>query len=752
MSTMLSAAARVRKFLAAAFGLRALACVFVLLAQPLHSLAQETDETNAAKVDAPTWGNMDQVMGGTSRKTPDGSILSPQGLYVIVFAADLYTKALAANPTQPDQALTLYFGWLLDQPGVAGLVFSAPWSSLNPNDPSDTTVIDSTATCPGTSTYNPAAVYVWNFLDDAFCAIETWNTNNKTAPPKTLQLIVNPGFNSPAWLFDHLSTCDFVFATPLKLPSTNPSGCGYTNVFLATESGTPTALPLPLPWNSTYKTDWQTFLEKLDDHIKSQKADSYVVSIAVAGPTASSAEMILPNSASDITSSYRALSGTANAAWNCLLANHYGAMPISGASYLNSDRAFIEEWAEAIDMYGKVFKGITLVATTGNGLPDFSNEAGGSVPACALGVSAPIPSTTSAPQAFLADCDAPPSPALRRMDCVAETAILAYFAEPSVGGPNAKATEEDALAAGDDLDGSLLTLSNASVKWLSQLTAGGLAPVTGNPMTPKSMPVMSRMLGGLQFAKSPSLAKNTAFEGCPYRACQSCIVVSSPPICVPPIGINCAPESGTDCTPLSSTGAPVEQALLNVLREYFAGTSGPGTRIFDASLTVKNNTALSVSNAPMNYLQVWDSDIQYAAGYGGCPVQDLMTSPPTACSAYTPPGSMPKVCISPLECGLGAQGLLAAAGANIPTTDPVLLPLFGYNNGLSRVCSCKLPYVPRGAFDGDDVCVSTTDQSDAATENANYAEHYSDNETKTSKSVPWERMSGVRRTWAITFA
>src|ERR1700733_12672180 len=96
MSTMLSAAARVRKFVAAAFGLRALACVFVLL-------AQETDETNAAKVDATTWGNMDQVMGGTSRKMPDGLILSPQGLYVIVFAAALYTKALAANPTQPDQ-------------------------------------------------------------------------------------------------------------------------------------------------------------------------------------------------------------------------------------------------------------------------------------------------------------------------------------------------------------------------------------------------------------------------------------------------------------------------------------------------------------------------------------------------------------------------------------------------------------------------------------------------------------------------
>lgn len=50
----------------------------------------------------------------------------------------------------------------------------------------------------------------------------------------------------------------------------------------------------------------------------------------------------------------------------------------SDSDYTNSDRAFIEEWAAAIDMYGAIFTGVALVVTTGagsrvrgrNGLPE----------------------------------------------------------------------------------------------------------------------------------------------------------------------------------------------------------------------------------------------------------------------------------------------------------------------------------------------------------------------------------------------
>ena len=88
------------------------------------------------------------------------------------------------------------------------------------------------------------------------------------------------------------------------------------------------------------------------------------------------------------------------------------------AAYQNSDQAFIDEWDAAIDMFGQIFSGVTLVATTGNGLPNFNN------------------SNYSIPAGFGADC---PNP---NMDCAAETTILSYFMEPTVGGANAKATPD----------------------------------------------------------------------------------------------------------------------------------------------------------------------------------------------------------------------------------------------------------------------------------------------------------------------
>ena len=105
--------------------------------------------------------------------------------------------------------------------------------------------------------------------------------------------------------------------------------------------------------------------------------------------------------------------------WVQLLAFHYAGMP----AYQSSDQAFIDEWNAAIDMYGQVFSGVTLVATTGNGLPNFS---GGGF---------------TVPPVFLADCSSP------NMDCAAETTILSHFMDPTVGGANAKATQTSGMEA-----------------------------------------------------------------------------------------------------------------------------------------------------------------------------------------------------------------------------------------------------------------------------------------------------------------
>jgi hypothetical protein len=287
------------------------------------------------------------------------------------------------------------------------------------------------------------------------------------------------------------------------------------------------------------------------------------------------------------------------------------------------------------------------------------------------------------------------------------------------------------------------------VKWLSQTTAGGLAAVfDNNPATPGSQPVMSRMLGGLQFSTFPSDLETpgrTANEGCPYLGCTGCLVTfpKGVQVCVAatlscaaastcdPSPPSCAPSSSSgSCTPLSSTNAPVEQALLNVFQMYFAGTTA--TKAFAAPGTITNN-ATTVSGAPMHYLQIWYPDIDYAAGFGSCPRQYLMTSTPTTCSGFTPPASMPKVPVSPLANALNAQLLIGLAGNNIPTT-PGASPPFGYNNGSDRPCTCKSPYVERHALDGDLVCVPKLHKKWAADENAEYKKHYSINETI---SVPY---------------
>jgi hypothetical protein len=260
-------------------------------------------------------------------------------------------------------------------------------------------------------------------------------------------------------MLDELFSCNPLFESfrPVDL-----IGCGKVTFTNFSEKGDGNVLPLP--WNSTYQAAWKTFLQALGKKYNDRTA---LVAIAVAGPTAASAEMILPNDNNPSNPNtpnqmqFVPYGGTVispNQMWTDLLQFSY-ADPV----FLGTDQAFIDSWEQAIDTYQGIFSGLTLVVTTGNGLPNLSTTG-------------PFTPPTT-PINFANDCASNPN-----MDCQAETTILEYFAEPV--GPNAKATQTSGLEASHEGGGDL---GIVGVRFLSQQTA-----TISNP------PSTSQVLGGAQ--------------------------------------------------------------------------------------------------------------------------------------------------------------------------------------------------------------------------------------------------------------
>jgi hypothetical protein len=396
--------------------------------------------------------------------------------------------------------------------------------------------------------------------------------------PKTIQLIVTPGFQTPQWLLSQIPSCDGLFQSPSQTP---PSTCGKATFMGYKEGGDSTELPLA--WNPVYKSAFQTFLGALAARYGSNPA---FVAIAVAGPTAASAEMILPND--NNTPAQAQLGGILpNDMWRQLVAFHYNGM----TAYQKSDQGIIDEWNAAIDMYGAIFSGVTLVATVGNGLPNLG------------------PTGFAIPPAFSSDCGKPD------MDCAAETTILSHFVDPTVGRANAKATQTSGMEASR---ADQPNLSVGGVKRLSQSTALSTAPTV-------------QILGGAQFNTSFSdNTYNTLKEGCTSTfpptsseapagcipsACtaQACPVACVPQACLAP-GITPADlASFKTVNKAAKNLIPSEQAEYNVLSVYCDGTAAA------------SSFGGTQGAAPLNYLQIYSPDVLYAEANVNAPAQVVET-------------------------------------------------------------------------------------------------------------------------------
>jgi hypothetical protein len=399
-----------------------------------------------------------------------------------------------------------------------------------------------------------------------------------------------------------------------------------------------------LAWNSVYENYWHTFLFALDHRIQQEPSGNAFVSISMAGPTASSTEMSLPSTklqTPQFCTTGLSLLEHQNlqdnwvcpgpqfdvpTAWNLLFANFYGPDP----EYQNTDLPFIESWDAEIDAYGQIFSGITLVLTPNTDpLPTFPNANS------SLLVPAP---------GFVPDCGNDPltNPSgydqSDAMSCAAITQILNHFVNPFVGGFNAKSTQGNGMSASE---GSI-DLGDDGIKWLAATTASGQKPLPGTPFH------MSRILGGTQFDKS--LYGNLMLEGCPDY-------------------------TPNNQTPKSCDGLTIEEGLANVLSiSYFPGTAdgplfcayttdggkyGCGPTSIDDTGGAKGNYVYS--DAPMNYVQIYDADVLYASGLSGCTMLEYAGNPvehiaPTCAASITA-----DVAATQAELNLASQKILSIA-------------------------------------------------------------------------------------------
>lgn len=462
----------------------------------------------------------------------------PQGIYADV-NIDMYEKSyLKTHPSVPSDYFSTVYADLLANPDVSGIVLYVPWSRLNPNP------------APTGSVPRGYFQYDWSLIQDLLDSAKTAH--------KTVQLVVTPGNNSPKWLLGDIGanngllfTCNYLFDSTYPAP---PAGteCGKVTFSGFIEggydknTGVASSQDQPMPWNSTYKNAWQTFLTALAKQFGSR---TELVSIAVAGPTASSEEMMLPTRGN--TNGVTQLNNlTPEQMWNDLLEHHYTSAYKDFIKYWNSDVAIVDEWEHAIDMFGSTFSDLTLTMSTGDGFPNLDAPLPTDVP-CNLnkGQTCTFAIPVS-PIDFHGVCKAKGD-----MDCAAEATILTYFIQSTVGGSNAKATMMDGMKGGAKHG----NLDIPCVKLISFETDLFTSP-------------SQRILGGSQFAHTFSEPTQTEDEG----GCAS----------------TCSPE----------------QAEYNVLAWFFDGTS-QGPSFPSGTVAIGGNSG----SAPLNYLQIYGPDITYAS-------------------------------------------------------------------------------------------------------------------------------------------
>jgi len=252
-----------------------------------------------------------QDKANSQQASPQFLPRQPRGIYAVVLAFDHHPYTAA-----------------LDNPAISGLFLYFDWATLEPKK----------------------GQFDFSLLERAFTLADSAH--------KTIQLALLPGFSTPSWLLDELPSCDGWLASGGSVGVAAPH-CGKARFGLPEGVARKGEIhELPLPWDPVYKQYWHAFLLEFAKRF-GQRAS--FVSIAIAGPTSQSEEIILPHNGPDETEK-----------WARLLDARY-----EDPSYHRSNKAFVEEWKAAIDDYGAIFSNLTLALTRAAGFPFSPTGRGG---------------------------------------------------------------------------------------------------------------------------------------------------------------------------------------------------------------------------------------------------------------------------------------------------------------------------------------------------------------------------------------
>jgi hypothetical protein len=349
----------------------------------------------------------------------------------------------------------------------------------------------------------------------------------------------------------------------------------------------PLILPMPLPWSTQYIKYWHGFLTDL---ATKYGMDQALVSVIMAGPTCSTTEMILPNTANNS----RQMSGMyADQAWQRLIGNSFK----NNIDYaMHPAQVFVDYWERAIDAYEQIFSDskLTLILTPDDykNMPEFT------------GTSLPLPRLNKELALNFAnfyndDCNNVPLP----ISCQTKATVAFYFAihpiPRAITGNVAKGISVGGMRAG-----SQLSTGQIDVPGVKLLTADP-PPFTANGQSLPGGP----LLGGAQF--DHNLTKfdltDNSFE--PHTNAFS------------PVSDNFQDEACLNTQPNCVGKVSVEQGAFQVFANFFSGTKA--AYLFDAGTT----TPPIGFQAPVQFVDVTWRDVMYAVSTAGnCTLASTTTS------------------------------------------------------------------------------------------------------------------------------